>query len=292
MRITMRFISHLTSIVAVSLCCPALAQNPQKSGTPASAKPVPLTYADMADLALAARMTVAVRVRQATRLRGAEAATTISGRRRYLVSADVQALIRAREAIPPRITYVIDVAPDSRGKMPKLTAGDAIIFAAPVDGYANEVRLVSPDAQIAATPDNLSRIRAILKEAESPGAPPVITGIGNAFHVPGTIPGEGETQIFLETADNRPVSISVERTNEAPPSWSIALGEVVDQGAGPPQRNSFLWYRLACFLPPTLPADSIESLTPDLAAKVNEDYGTVLSGLGTCTRTLKIRPRT
>ncbi len=288
----MRFISALLCVYAATASCLSLAQNPQKSLASTAIKPVGLTYADMADLALAARLTVAVKVRQATRLKGAEAATALYGRRRYLVSADVLALIRAREAIPPRITYVIDIAPDAKGKFPKLTSGDAIIFALPVDGYPGEVRLVSPDAQIAATPDNLARIRTVLKEAEAVGAPPVITGVGNAFHVPGTIPGEGETQIFLETADNRPVSISVERTTSSPPSWSVALGEIVDQGAGPPVRNSLLWYRLACFLPQSLPADSIESLSPDLATIANEDYATVLKGLGTCTRNLKIRPGT
>src|SRR3546814_1145016 len=44
-------------------------------------------------------------------------------------------------------------------------------------------------------------------------APPVITGVGCAFHVPGSLPGEGETQIFLATADGSPVR-SEEHTSE------------------------------------------------------------------------------
>ncbi len=288
----MRHLPLFLSALAMVFNGPAMARNPDKTVTSLPSKPSGLTYADMADLALAAQMTVALKVRQATRLKGAEALTTISGRRRYLVSADVLALIRSHDAIAPRISYVVDVAPDAKGKWPKLTQGEAVIFALPVDGYPSEVRLVSPDAQIAATPDNLARIRAILKDAEAPGAPPRITGIGNAFHVPGTILGEGETQIFLETANNRPVSLTVQRISGAAPSWSVALGEIVDQGAGPPQRNSFLWYRLACFLPPTLPADSSESLSPELSAIVAEDYATVLNGLGQCARNLTIRPKT
>lgn len=251
-----------------------------------------LTYADLADLALASRIAAAVRVRTAVRLKGVDAATVLPGRKRYLVTADVLALIRATESIPPRITYVIDVAPDAAGKFPKLTKGEAIAFATPVPGFPGEVRLVSPDAQIAASPDNLAKVRTILKEAEGPDAPPVVTAVGDAFHVPGNLPGEGETQVFLESADGRPVSLSILRAPGKPPLWSVALGEVVDQGAEPPRRNTLTWYRLACALPTTLPGSSTASLEPEQARLAREDYGAVIDGLGACARSLAIRPGT
>jgi hypothetical protein len=109
--------------------------------TAVAAPPRTLTYADVADMALTARSTLSVRIRKAEKLKGAEAATVLLGRKRFLVEADVLALIRGREAIAPRITYLIDVAPDARGKLPKLTAGQAIIFAQPVAGHPSEVRM-------------------------------------------------------------------------------------------------------------------------------------------------------
>ena len=32
---------------------------------------------------------------------------------------------------------------------------------------------------------------------------------GSRFHVAGSLPGEGETQIFVKTADGRPISLSI-----------------------------------------------------------------------------------
>jgi hypothetical protein len=262
----------------------------QKSAIP-SASPT-LTYADMADLALAARFTVAVRVRKAERIKGPSAVSAVAGRKRFLATSEVLALIRGTDSILPRITYLVDVGPDARGKMPKLTKGEHLVFANAVPGFPGEVRLVSPDAHVPATPDTLALARSILKEAASPDAPPAVTGVSSAFHAPGSIPGEGETQMFLETKEARPVSISVVRTLGARPRWFVSLGEVVDQAARPPQRNTLAWYRLACFLPVELPADILAETEPELAAIVREDYATVRAGLGRCPRTLSYRPGT
>ena len=48
--------------------------------------------------------------------------------------------------------------------------------------------------------DTELRTRLVFK----PGAPPAITGVANGFHVPGTLPGEGETQLFLNTSTGEP----------------------------------------------------------------------------------------
>ena len=98
-------------------------------------------------------------------------------------------------------------------------------------GRAAELRLAARDAQLPFSPEAAARLRAILREASAPGAPPRITGIGRAFHVPGSLPGESETQIFLQTADNRPISLNVLRRPGEQPRWSVALGEMVDEAA-------------------------------------------------------------
>lgn len=281
--------NSLLFCLALAMSAPAAAQAQKTAAVPAKRA---LTYADLADLTLAAQVAAAVRIRTAQRLKGTQAGSALPGRRRFLMTADVLALLRGKESIPPRIAYLIDVAPDAAGKFPKLAKGEAIAFALPVAGFPGEVRLVSPDGQIAASPDNLARVRAILKEAEGPDAPPVITAVGDAFHVEGNLPGEGETQIFLESADGRPVSLSILRVPNKPPLWSVAFGEVVDQGAEPPRRNTLTWYRLACALPATLPDASTASLEPDKARLAREDYAAVITGLGACPRSLAIRPGT
>jgi hypothetical protein len=108
--------------------------------------------------------------------------------------------------------------------------------------------------------------------------------VGAAFHVPGSLPGEGETQIFLQTVDSRPVSLSILRRPGEQPRWSVSLGEIVDEAAGPPARDTLLWYRLACGLPASLPTTTTADLDPAAAAVAREDYAFVLTALGPCGR--------
>jgi hypothetical protein len=275
---TLRLMCSVTALLA--LAGPAAAQK-----TAVSPPTSVLSYADVADLALPAPIVAQIRIRKAERLKGELAANVAATFRRYLVTADIAALIRGHEGLPPRITYVVDVTTDSRGKWPKLEKAEAIVFALPVPGHSAEIRLTAPDAQQPASAALAALIRSLLKESAGPSAPPRILGVGDAFHVDGTVAGEGETQIFLKAADGRPLSLSVWRQPGAAPRWSVSVGEIVDQGADPPARDTLLWYRLACSLPPRLPAESTASLPERDAASAAEDYATIMTGLGPCQRT-------
>ncbi len=275
---TFRLMCSVTALLAVAI--PALAQK-----TAVVPAPVTLSYADVADLALPAPIVAQVRIRKAERLKAELAGNVVPTLRRYLITADIVALIRGREGLPPRVAYVFDVAPDARGKWPKLEKSEAIVFALPVVGRPAEIRLTAPDAQQPASPTLATLIRSLLNESASTSAPPRILGVGDAFHVEGTVAGEGETQIFLKAADGRPLSLSVWRQPGAAPRWAVSVGEIVDQGAEPPARDTLLWYRLACSLPPQLPAASTESLSESDAAIAAEDYAAIIAGLGPCRRT-------
>lgn len=267
---------------AIIATAPWSAARAQKSAAtpPLSA----LTYADMADLALGAPIVAEVRIRKAEALKGALAPGLAMGQRRYLIEADVMTLIRGTGGLPPRINYIVDVGPDARGRWPRLGKQAVMIFALPVQGRPAEVRLVAPDAQHPLLPPLGDRVRAILAEAISPSAPPPISGVGQAFHVRGSLPGEGETQIFLQARDGRPASLSIWRTQGAPPRWAVSLGEIVDEGGGPPRRDTLAWYRLACTLPRQLPPGSTASVDPEEARIAAEDYQTVITTLGPCQR--------
>jgi hypothetical protein len=244
----------------------------------------PLTYADIADLSLASSITAEIRIRSAETIKGALAAGVPPSQQRYVITADVVRLIRGQDGLAPRITYVFDAPRDSRGQLPKLKKAQMILFAVPVSGRPAEVRLIAPDAQIPLTPENAARVRAILSEANKADAPPRVTGIGDAFHVAGELQGEGETQIFLTTNDGRPMSFNISRRQGTAPTWSVSSGEIVDENAPVPARNSLLWYRLACFVPQTLPAASTAALSGEGAQTVAQDYRLVVSGLGLCPR--------
>ena len=255
----------------------------QRPVNPQILAPAP-PYAVYADLVLAAPVIVEAAIRSTAKIKGPEAAAVPAGKVRLYIEADVLALIRGPQALPPRIGYLLDVTPDSRGKLPNLKRLRVLLFARSVAGSVDQLQLVGPDAQRAWTPAAAELTRRITTEAVAETAPPEITGIGNAFHVPGALPGQGETQIFLITADGRPVSLGIARTPDAPPRWGVSLSDVVDQRGAPPPRDTLLWYRLACALPPALPDSALHNTEPANADIAREDYRFVIESLGACER--------
>jgi hypothetical protein len=244
-------------------------------------------YADLADLALPAPVIVLATITSASRLKPEEAPGLPAGKLRFYVTANVTALIKGRDGVPPVVSYLVDVPLDPLGRPAKLKKAAVMLFAAPVAGRPDELQLIAPDAQIGASPAVEARIRQIVTAAVARDAPPRITGIGSAFHVPGAVPGESETQIFLTTADQRPVSLSILRRPGEEPHWAVALSEMTDEAALPPARDTLLWYRLACTLPAALPDSSTADLSSDDARAASADYDVVLAGLGPCQRTRK-----
>lgn len=264
------------AVVSPQLLPPAQAQTIAESGI------VLPSYVTMAELVLAAPAVLDVQIRSSTRIKGAEAANVAPDHARFYVEADVLALIRSDAPLPARVGYVVDVPLDARGRVPRLNKQRFFLFARPVSGQPTMLQLPRVDAQRPWSAELDGLVRRIVREVVDPAAPPAITGLGNAFHVPGTLPGEGETQIFVQTATGAPISLSILRRPGEQRRWAVALGEIVDDAAGPPARDTLLWYRLACGLPRALPADSLDEQSSSDAAIAREDYAFVLEQLGSC----------
>jgi hypothetical protein len=238
-------------------------------------------YADVADLFAGAPITLRAKITAATRLKTPPSPT---GAIRFYVEADVIALIRSPQPLPPRLVWLVDLVPDSRGKIPKLKKVDVLVAAQPVAGRPSEIRLAARDAQLFWTAALETRIRNVTSSVAAPDAPPAITGIASAFHTAGTVTGEGETQIFLSTTTKAPISITVLTRPGEPKRWAYALGEIVDEAATPPARDTLAWYRLACFLPRALPAAAVGEISPANAESAQRDYDFVIKALGPCLR--------
>lgn len=241
-------------------------------------------YADTADAVSLSPIVAVASINKAKRLKGDQAQGVADGYIRYLVTAQLSALLRSSDSLPERIEYLLDAPLDAKGKPPKLKKAKVILAAAPVPGRAGFVRLISKNAQMAWSAELETQVRAIITESVSADAPPIITGVGSAFHVEGSLPGESETQIFLQTARNDAVSLNILRRPGEQPRWAVALGEMIDDSARPPAPNTLLWYRLACFLPGELPASSTASLAQKDATTANRDYRLVIDALGPCNR--------
>lgn len=262
---------------------------------PAAAAPAsPYSYADVADLATIAPMAIHARIASAAVLKPERAPGVAAGHSRFYVEADVISLIRGSGPLAARIAYLVDLPNAANGKPVKLKKKQPVLlFARPVAGATagssntGSVRLVAPDAQLPWDPATEARLRAILTELVKPGAPPAITGVDNGFHVPGSLPGEGETQLFFNTATGEPMSLTILTSADGSRRWAAAFGEIVDGSAAVPPRDTLAWYRLACGLPRQLPMSKLKGTAPEDQRKAASDYAIVLGALGECTRTRK-----
>ncbi len=255
-------------------------------GAQAMAEAPAITFADAADLVLMSPVIVDITVVRATTIDRDQAPGLRPDSARLLVNASVNTLLRGAQGIPGEAQFLVDLPANAKGRAPKIKGQRFFVFARPVAQQPGVLQLVQADSLIGFSAVNDSLIRAATKEAVAINTPPTITGVGQAFHFPGTIAGEGETQIFLETMGGAPVSINVASRSGQPPLWNVSLGEVVSTQARVPNRDSLLWFRLACgALPSRLPVESLASRTQAANVKADADYQYVLQALGACPRT-------
>ena len=273
----------LATCVALGPISPGNAQKPPlaAAGSPADA----WRYADIADLVAGAPIVLTARIVDAIAVPESSERPPRPGTIRYYLVGDVVALIRGPVGgVAPRVAWLADLPLDARGKPPKPKKSQVIVAALPVAGRPAELRLAARDATVPWSAALEARMRGVVATVIAPDAPPQVTGVSSAFHVAGTLPGESETQIFVATTTARPVSISILSRPGLAKTWSVALGEIVDEAAAPPRRDTLGWYRLACFLPRSLSSAAVGELSQEDAAAARSDYAFVLNQLGPCTR--------
>lgn len=242
------------------------------------------TYADLADLSDAANLVLRVKIRKQAEVEAARAPGLAPGYTRLYIEADTIALLAGDAPVGESVKYVVDVPRDAKGRPPKLKKQEMLLFARSVPGRAGEIQLVGKGAQMYWSSELEARVRPILAALVAPDSPPFVTGVRDALSVEGNLVGESETQLFLSTRDDGPVSITVIRRPGQAPVWGVSFTEIVDQAAVPPQVNTLAWYRLACFLPQTLPGEANLSRDAQSRAQAAEDYRYMMTQLGPCPR--------
>ncbi|WP_114521072.1 hypothetical protein [Altererythrobacter sp. ZODW24] len=246
--------------------------------------PSAITYADLADLAAPAEMVVRAKIKKQAEVEPERAPGLRQGWARLYIEAETLGLISGSAPLGESLRYLVDVPRDSKDRAPKLKKREVILFARPVAGNASQLRLVAPDAQLMWSQQLETQLRPILAEMLGPDSRPAITGIRDALSIRGNLAGESETQIFLSTKNDGPVSVTVIRRPGMVPQWGVSWSEIVDQAARPPQRATLEWYRLACFLPASLPGSVNLARDSASRAQAAQDYDFVVSQLGNCTR--------
>lgn len=245
-----------------------------------------MSYSDLADIALGAQIVVDATIKSASKLSEKQSPGIPSGHGRMLVTAEVSRHVAGNTSVPATVAYLIDIPLDSRDRLPRLRGERVLLFLKSDPSRPGQFALSSKHSQLIWSETTDQTIRSILQDASKPESRIKVTGVSSAFNVPGSIPGESETQIFLTTIEKRPVSLSVLRRPGEQTQWSISLGEIVDESSTPAGRDTLLWYQLACFLPSRLPGTVLSQMDANRQTAVISDYSYVLNALGPCGRTL------
>jgi hypothetical protein len=243
-----------------------------------------LTYADLADLADSAPMVIRAQPRKVIAVEPERTRGLRPGWGRFYVEAKTEGVIAGTQPLGELLRYLVDLPLDAKGKPPAFKKKSVVLFARTVPGHPGELQLIKPDAQLLWDVPLDARLRGVIKELYAPGAPHKVTGVRETIHVAGDLAGEGESQLFLSTANGEPAAVTVTRSPGLQPRWSVSFSEVVSSEAEPPRRETLAWYRLACFLPGQLPPGAnISATAADRSAAV-QDYRFVLDQLGPCPR--------
>lgn len=271
---------------ALALCAAGAAGFAQDRAGPARPLAQGPTYADLVTLAERSDMVIRAGIRDQITVEPERARGLAPGFARLYLEGKTLALLGGRGPVGESLAWLVDVPLNAKGKVPRLKKNEVLLFADRVPGRPGTIVLVDEDAQLAWTPALAQRVRGVLRELVAPDAPPEITGIADALSVRGNLAGESETQIFLETAGDSPVSISVLRRPGQPPAWGVSWGEIIDSSARAPEPGTLRWYRLACALPRELPSSANLARDPDARALAEADYALVVAELGECARAI------
>jgi hypothetical protein len=274
------------AILSISLILAVIAGVGPAVAQPATAPQPPLaplsdrlvSYADVAELALDSLVIVRASITRADRVSAAAAQGVAAGRMRLLVTAAVSNVLIAPGAMAGTLQWLWDAPTDARGRPPAAKGLDVIAFLA-VPGVGGATRLATRRGQQPYDPALADRVRAIAGEARS-GTIPMVRGVASGFRADGTIPGESESQFFLTTADGKPATLVVQNRPGETRRVLVAQGDIIDDSARRVAPESLLWYRLACFLPRTLPAAAGGS-----DAALARDWRDAMASLGPCGKT-------
>lgn len=269
-----KFTLALAAGLAVA-AAPVAAQQAPAAGGP--------TYADLVDLADPADLVIRAQIREQALLRPERAPGVRPGYGRLYVEARTLALISGSAPIGESIRYLVDVPLDEDGDPPKLKKQEVVLFARSA-GRPGEIQLIAPTAQLRWSEALAGRLRPILAELSAADTPPSVLGVRDILSMPGNLAGESETQMFLNTDGDGPVSITVIRRPNMAPVWGVSWTEIVDQAARPPSKDTLAWYRIACFLPDDLPAEANIAQDPASRTQAEEDFRFVQQSLGPCRR--------
>lgn len=268
----------------VSACSTISAAQPQVEVVAELSPSQAPTYADLVTMAMQADTVAIVQVEDQIPFPPERAPGVSPGDVRLYVEALTQALLKAPTSVGETMVFVVDQRRLADGDPPDLEERRFLLLGDLSTTQPGALQLLSSRSMLPAGPRIEARVRQVLTQLAAADAPPQITGVRDIISVPGNLAGESETQLFVETDNGAPVSLTVIRRPGMAPQWGVSLGELVDASARPPEPETLAWFRFACFLPRELPAESFLQRDRASQEQARADYAFVLAELGTCER--------
>ena len=255
---------------------PAIAQNYEPNSD--------LRYESVVDFTASAEVIAHLEIVESIVVEAERSPNLADGFVRLYIEAAAITLLFGETSLDGNVRYLVDVPLGFDDRAPVLIGQRVLVFGRKVAGRPSDIQLVHHKAQQAYSPTLQQVVISVVSDLGSSNKPPVITGIIDAFSVPGNLTGESETQIFLSTVDGSPASLTVLRRPGRAPAWGVSWTEIIDRAAQPPEANTLEWYRLACSLPEQLPETANQAQGRDFKAQAERDYQMIMSELGPCLR--------
>ncbi|MEL1251700.1 hypothetical protein [Aurantiacibacter gilvus] len=279
-----RPLAAVGAALLASACSTITAAQPQVeavSELPASQAP---TYADLVTMAMQADTVAIVQVEEQIPFPPERAPGVGPGDVRLYIEALTQALLKAPTSIGETVVFVVDQRRLADGDPPDLEERRFLLMGDLSTTQPGALQLLSSRSMLPHGPRIEARVRRVLTQLASSDVPPGIIGLRDVISVPGNLAGESETQMFVETDNGAPVSLTVIRRPGMAPQWGVSMGELVDASAQPPEPETLAWFRFACFLPRELPTDAFLQRDRASQEQARADYAFVLAELGACER--------
>jgi hypothetical protein len=205
------------------------------------------------------------------------------GQGRAMLEAELQTVLKAPDALPGQLKFLWQGPLDAKGKVPAFKKQTLLLFLTPVTtngatGYGltdvNSVRpwLPAEDAQL----------RTIATAAQDPAQRGLaIEGVRTTFV---TVPEDSNSapyvHILFATTNNAPLAAILEKQSG---KWLLRTTLTdLDQDAVAIQRQSLLWYHMACGLAAEPPSNVTKQPTAAESALAREAWSGMLEQLGPC----------
>jgi hypothetical protein len=255
-----RLFSSMASFVLLTGLLPsiALAQvNKPPAANPttlSTASSLEASYLSLARAYTAAPVVARVSVRSTGRV-PRDTPPPPPGRVQTLVTVDVQTVLKSRDPVPARLSYIYETQADSRGRAPDLRKQVFLVFLEPVGSFDGAYRLVGSNPQRVWSQSAEDRLRAIGQELLTPqGAGYSVQALRGIIDL--DLASGPALGFIIAQKNSTPLTLIVQNIKGVS-QIRVSLSDTDLEGA-PIAAESILMYQLVCFLPRTLPEELLQ----------------------------------